>query len=129
VTNPNVVLYENTNSLKAFGQVESLSLQDAKRSIALIQKRSSLVALKSNQFDIKDYRGIKVQSDPKALIEGQDFINLVRKVESVYKDDTREEIITRIRRLYYPRRKGNFVKDESNTLKFDRLLPNRVVGL
>jgi hypothetical protein len=48
----------------------------------------------------------------------------VRKVESIYKDDTREEIITRIRRLYYPRRKSNFVKDESNTLKFDRLLPN-----
>ncbi|MGI0495508.1 hypothetical protein ACN4EG_27335 [Alkalinema pantanalense CENA528] len=122
----NVVLYQQTDRLKALNKVTDVGLQGVKHNNVFIQKQLS-VALNETaiaSFNIKDYKGIKPQKSPLGLVSLQTFIDAVEKVEKAYKNDTPQQIITRIRQLYYPGSKDNLLKDIINDFRFDTLLPN-----
>ncbi len=122
VNNPGVTLFVNTERLRVLDKATP-NLKEMTQNNVFIQKQWS-VALQNDLFDVKDYKGIKYkQRDPKSLVNLKDFIDIVKKVENVYKDDTREQIITRIRRLYYPGYTGNPITDKINQTAFDQLLP------
>jgi hypothetical protein len=133
VTNPDAVLYANSERLKKLKVSTDEDLQNAKTSNEFIQKLmlsgfaedSAVLYSKAEKFRVRDYGRIKPQTNPLALISIDRFIDIVEKVEAVWKDDTPQQIITRLRRLYYPGDSGwNPLKGFSQKEAFDRLLPN-----
>ncbi|PZO50029.1 MAG: hypothetical protein DCF14_12895 [Phormidesmis priestleyi] len=127
VTNPDVVLFANSDRLKTLNKITDVSLQGVKRSNEFISKTMgvALTGKGISLFNIKDYKGVKNQANPLALVGVERFINIVEKVEAVYKNDTPQEIITRLRRLYYPGDSGwNLINEITNQQAFAALLPN-----
>ncbi|PSB17901.1 hypothetical protein C7B65_17005, partial [Phormidesmis priestleyi ULC007] len=108
VTNPDVVLFANSDRLKTLNKITDSSLQDVKRSNEFISKTMGVALTEKaiSLFNIRDYKGIKNQTNPLALVGIDRFIDIVEKVEAVYKNDTPQQIITRLRRLYYPGNSG-----------------------
>lgn len=133
VTNPDAVLYTNSEQLKKLKVITDEGLQDAKTSNEFIQKlmrssfsvESSVLYSRAEKFRVRDYQGIKNQTNPLALVTVDEFIAAVEKVEAAWSNETTEDIITRIRRLYYPGSHGwNFLKGMTQKEAFDKLLPD-----
>jgi hypothetical protein len=114
VTNPDVVLFANADRLKLLGKVTDADLQEVKRNNTFIQKnmRVALTEQAINSFNIRNYRGIKQQTNRSAVVDIDQFIDIVKKVETVYENDTPQQIVTRLRTLYY------------GGTAFEQLLPN-----